>query len=136
MGVAQGLTDSYAGSVFPVISGCNCNPDSISLLMGGQLAITSVEVTGSMAEQAAKMADQAMSGKTVDQSEENPYDVPAYLYKPTEVTLKNYQKKLFDSGLFIKHKDGTISAAKDTGKEKDDGKEDSAAKTAKETQKK
>lgn len=136
VGVAQGLTDSYAGSVFPVISGCNCNPDSISLLMGGQLAITSVEVTGSMAEQAAKMADQAMSGKTVDQSEENPYDVPAYLYKPTEVTLKNYQKKLFDSGLFIKHKDGTISAAKDTGKEKDDGKEDSAAKTAKETQKK
>lgn len=80
--------------------------------MGGQLAITSVEVTGSMAQQAAKMADQAMSGKTVDQSEENPYDVPAYLYEPAKVTLKNYEKQLFDSGLFVKHKNGTVTAAK------------------------
>ena len=112
MGVAQGLADSYSGSVFPMISGCNCNPESIQLLMGGQLAITSVEVTGSMAQQAAKMADQAMSGKTVDQSEENPYDVPAYLYEPAKVTLKNYEKQLFDSGLFVKHKNGTVTAAK------------------------
>ncbi len=112
VGVAQGLADSYSGSVFPMISGCNCNPESIQLLMGGQLAITSVEVTGSMAQQAAKMADQAMSGKTVDQSEENPYDVPAYLYEPAKVTLKNYEKQLFDSGLFVKHKNGTVTAAK------------------------
>ena len=111
VGVSQGLTQSYSGSVFPMISGCNCNPDSISLLMSGRLAITSVEVTGSMAEQAAKMAIQASSGKDVDQSEENPYDVPAYLYKPAKVTLKNYEKQLFDSGLFVKDKDGTISAA-------------------------
>lgn len=117
VGVAQGLTDSYSGSVFPVISGCNCNPDSISLLIGGQLAITSVEVTGSMAEQAAKMADQAMNGKAVDQSEENPYDVPAYLYEPTKVTLKNYKEQLFDSGLFVKNKDGSISAAKNDDEE-------------------
>ena len=117
VGVAQGLTDSYSGSVFPVISGCNCNPDSISLLISGRLAITSVEITGSMAEQAAKMADQTMSGKTVDQSEENPYDVPAYLYEPAKVTLENYKEQLFDSGLFVQNKDGSISAASSTKEE-------------------
>lgn len=111
VGVAKGLTDSYSGAVFPVISGCNCNADSVGLIMSGRLAISSVEVTGSMAAQVAKMADQAMSGKKVDQSDENPYDVPAYLYEPTAVTIHNYQGKLFDSGLFIKNKDGTISAS-------------------------
>ena len=73
-----------------------------------------------MAEQAAKMADQAMNGKAVDQSEENPYDVPAYLYEPTKVTLKNYKEQLFDSGLFVKNKDGAISAVKNTDEKEDD----------------
>lgn len=130
VGVAQGLTDSYSGSVFPIISGCNCNPDSIGLLMSGRLAITSVESTGNMAEQAATMAVQAISGKEVDQSEDNPYDVPAYLYKPTKITLKNYKKQLFDNGLFVKNKDGTISAAQSKNKDATADKETAASTSA------
>lgn len=109
--VAQELEKEYAGSVFPLISGCNCNPESIQLLMDGKLSVTSVENTQKIAQQAAKMADQAMQGKTVEQSKQNPYDVPAYVYEPVKVTLKNYKDVLFKTGLYKKNKDGTISHA-------------------------
>ena len=109
--VAQELQKDYSGSVFPLISGCNCNPDSIQLLMDGKLSVTSVENTQKIAQQAAKMADQAMQGKTVEQSKQNPYDVPAYVYEPVKVTLKNYKDVLFKTGLYKKNKDGTISHA-------------------------
>lgn len=109
--VAQELQKDYSGSVFPLISGCNCNPESIQLLMDGKLSVTSVENTQKIAQQAAKMADQAMQGKTVEQSKQNPYDVPAYVYEPVKVTLKNYKDVLFKTGLYKKNKDGTISYA-------------------------
>ena len=109
--VAQELQKDYSGSVFPLISGCNCNPESIPLLMDGKLSVTSVENTQKIAQQAAKMADQAMQGKTVEQSKQNPYDVPAYVYEPVKVTLKNYKDVLFKTGLYKKNKDGTISHA-------------------------
>ena len=109
--VAQELQKDYSGSVFPLISGCNCNPKSIQLLMDGKLSVTSVENTQKIAQQAAKMADQAMQGKTVEQSKQNPYDVPAYVYEPVKVTLKNYKDVLFKTGLYKKNKDGTISHA-------------------------
>lgn len=109
--VAQELQKNYSGSVFPLISGCNCNPESIQLLMDGKLSVTSVENTQKIAQQAAKMADQAMQGKTVEQSKQNPYDVPAYVYEPVKVTLKNYKDVLFKTGLYKKNKDGTISHA-------------------------
>ena len=109
--VAQELQKDYSGPVFPLISGCNCNPESIQLLMDGKLSVTSVENTQKIAQQAAKMADQAMQGKTVEQSKQNPYDVPAYVYEPVKVTLKNYKDVLFKTGLYKKNKDGTISHA-------------------------
>lgn len=109
--VAQELQKDYSGSVFTLISGCNCNPESIQLLMDGKLSVTSVENTQKIAQQAAKMADQAMQGKTVEQSKQNPYDVPAYVYEPVKVTLKNYKDVLFKTGLYKKNKDGTISHA-------------------------
>ena len=109
--VAQELQKDYSGSVVPLISGCNCNPESIQLLMDGKLSVTSVENTQKIAQQAAKMADQAMQGKTVEQSKQNPYDVPAYVYEPVKVTLKNYKDVLFKTGLYKKNKDGTISHA-------------------------
>ena len=109
--VAQELQKDYSGSVFPLISGCNCNPESIQLLMDGKLSVTSVENTQKIAQQAAKMADQAMQGKTVEQSKQNPYDVPAYVYEPVKVTLKNYKDVLFKTGLYKKNRDGTISHA-------------------------
>lgn len=109
--VAQELQKDYSGSVFPLISGCNCNPESIQLLMDGKLSVTSVENTQKIAQQAAKMADQAMQGKTVEQSKQNPYDVPAYVYEPVKVTLKNYKDVLFKTGLYKKNKNGTISHA-------------------------
>ena len=109
--VAQELQKDYSGFVFPLISGCNCNPESIQLLMDGKLSVTSVENTQKIAQQAAKMADQAMQGKTVEQSKQNPYDVPAYVYEPVKVTLKNYKDVLFKTGLYKKNKDGTISHA-------------------------
>lgn len=109
--VAQELQKDYSGSVFPLISGCNCNPESIQLLMDGKLSVTSVENTQKIAQQAAKMADQAMQGKTVEQSKQNPYDVPAYVYEPVKVTLKNYKDVLFKTGLYKKNKDGTITHA-------------------------
>ena len=109
--VAQELQKDNSGSVFPLISGCNCNPESIQLLIDGKLSVTSVENTQKIAQQAAKMADQAMQGKTVEQSKQNPYDVPAYVYEPVKVTLKNYKDVLFKTGLYKKNKDGTISHA-------------------------
>lgn len=109
--VSQELEKEYAGSVFPLISGCNCNPESIQLLIDGKLSVTSVENTQKIAQQAAKMADQAMQGKTVEQSKQNPYDVAAYVYEPVKVTAKNYKDVLFKTGLYKQNKDGTITHA-------------------------
>ena len=126
--VAQELQKDYSGSVFPLISGCNCNPESIQLLIDGKLSVTSVENTQKIAQQAAKMADQAMQGKTVEQSKQNPYDVPAYVYEPVKVTLKNYKDVLFKTGLYKKNKDGTIShAAHKTPDTTEDTKDKAAA---------
>lgn len=126
--VAQELQKDYSGSVFPLISGCNCNPESIQLLMDGKLSVTSVENTQKIAQQAAKMADQAMQGKTVEQSKQNPYDVPAYVYEPVKVTLKNYKDVLFKTGLYKKNKDGTIThAAHKTPDTTEDTKDKAAA---------
>ena len=126
--VAQELQKDYSGSVFPLISGCNCNPESIQLLIDGKLSVTSVENTQKIAQQAAKMADQAMQGKTVEQSKQNPYDVPAYVYEPVKVTLKNYKDVLFKTGLYKKNKDGTIThAAHKTPDTTEDTKDKAAA---------
>ena len=125
--VSQELEKEYAGSVFPLISGCNCNPESIQLLIDGKLSVTSVENTQKIAQQAAKMADQAMQGKTVEQSKQNPYDVAAYVYEPVKVTSKNYKDVLFKTGLYKQNKDGTITHA---AHKTPDTTEDSKDKTA------
>lgn len=132
--VAQELQKDYSGSVFPLISGCNCNPESIQLLMDGKLSVTSVENTQKIAQQAAKMADQAMQGKTVEQSKQNPYDVPAYVYEPVKVTLKNYKDVLFKTGLYKKNKDGTISHAAHKSPVLTEGDSDKAAADQKKTE--
>ena len=125
--VSQELEKEYAGSVFPLISGCNCNPESIQLLIDGKLSVTSVENTQKIAQQAAKMADQAMQGKTVEQSKQNPYDVAAYVYEPVKVTSKNYKDVLFKTGLYKQNTDGTITHA---AHKTPDTTEDSKDKTA------
>ena len=132
--VAQELQKDYSGSVFPLISGCNCNPESIQLLMDGKLSVTSVENTQKIAQQAAKMADQAMQGKTVEQSKQNPYDVPAYVYEPVKVTLKNYKDVLFKTGLYKRNKDGTISHAAHKSPVLTEGDSDKAAADQKKTE--
>lgn len=108
VGVAQQLERNFSGSVFPVICGSECNSASIQLLMDGQLAITSVTEMPGIAKRAAMAADQAMSGQKKDQLEENIYGVPVSLYQPARVTKKNCKKALFDSGLFVKNKNGVV----------------------------
>ena len=62
-----------------------------------------------LAKQAAKMADQAIKGQTVDVNDTKTYDnlvkvVPSYLLTPISVDINNYQKELVDTG-YIKAED-------------------------------
>lgn len=128
VGIVERLDKSYSGSVFPVIASCNWNPENLGMLTSGRLVVTSVESTPGIAQQAAKMADQAMNGQEVECSKEDPYDMPAYLYEPIKVTAKNYKKALIDSGLYRENKDGTLTAVVQKAKTED------AAKDTKEQQ--
>ena len=62
-----------------------------------------------VAKQAAKMADQALKGETVEINDTTTYDnlvkvVPSYLLTPISIDINNYQKELVDSG-YIKAED-------------------------------
>ncbi|MBI5954783.1 MAG: sugar ABC transporter substrate-binding protein, partial [Chloroflexi bacterium] len=82
---------------------------SVKSIIAGEQRYTVFKDTRVLAKQAAKMADQALKGETVEINDTTTYDnlvkvVPSYLLIPISIDINNYQKELVDSG-YIKAED-------------------------------
>ena len=115
-GLSIGILSSLKGVGYctpeqpcPVVTGQDAEVASVKSIIAGEQTYTVFKDTRVLAKQAAKMADQALKGQTVDVNDTTTYDnlvkvVPSYLLTPISIDINNYQKELVDSG-YIKAED-------------------------------
>ena len=78
---------------------------SVKQIIAGTQYSTIYKDTRQLANEAAKMADDLLTGKKPEVNDTKSYDnkvkvVPSYLFQPVVVTKDNYQKVLVDSGYY------------------------------------
>jgi putative multiple sugar transport system substrate-binding protein len=115
-GLSIGILSSLKGVGYctpeqpcPVVTGQDAETASVKSMIAGEQTYTVFKDTRVLAKQAAKMADQALKGETVEINDTTTYDnlvkvVPSYLLVPISIDINNYQKELVDSG-YIKAED-------------------------------
>ena len=115
-GLSIGILSSLKGVGYcttdlpcPVVTGQDAEVASVKSIIAGEQRYTVFKDTRVLAKQAAKMADQALKGQTVEINDTTTYDnevkvVPSYLLIPISIDINNYQKELVDSG-YIKAED-------------------------------
>ena len=115
-GLSIGILSSLKGVGYctpeqpcPVVTGQDAEVASVKSIIAGEQMYTVFKDTRVLAKQAAKMADQALKGQTVDVNDTTTYDnlvkvVPSYLLTPISIDINNYQKELVDTG-YIKAED-------------------------------
>jgi len=115
-GLSIGILSSLKGVGYctpeqpcPVVTGQDAEVASVKSIIAGEQTYTVFKDTRVLAKQAAKMADQALKGETVDVNDTKTYDnlvkvVPSYLLTPISIDINNYQKELVDTG-YIKAED-------------------------------
>ncbi|HXD10351.1 MAG TPA: multiple monosaccharide ABC transporter substrate-binding protein [Anaerolineales bacterium] len=115
-GLSIGILSSLKGVGYctpeqpcPVVTGQDAEVASVKSIIAGEQTYTVFKDTRVLAKQAAKMADQAIKGQTVDVNDTKTYDnlvkvVPSYLLTPISIDVNNYQKELVDTG-YIKAED-------------------------------
>jgi putative multiple sugar transport system substrate-binding protein len=115
-GLSIGILSSLKGVGYcttdlpcPVVTGQDAETASVKSMIAGEQRYTVFKDTRVLAKQAAKMADQALKGETVEINDTTTYNnevkvVPSYLLVPISIDVTNYQKELVDSG-YIKAED-------------------------------
>ena len=115
-GLSIGILSSLKGVGYctpelacPVVTGQDAEVASVKSIIAGEQRYTVFKDTRVLAKQAAKMADQALKGQTVEINDTKTYNnlvkvVPSYLLVPISIDVNNYQKELVDSG-YIKAED-------------------------------
>jgi len=115
-GLSIGILSSLKGVGYcttdlpcPVVTGQDAETASVKSMIAGEQRYTVFKDTRVLAKQAAKMADQALKGQTVEINDTKTYNnevkvVPSYLLVPISIDVNNYQKELVDSG-YIKAED-------------------------------
>jgi putative multiple sugar transport system substrate-binding protein len=109
-GLSIGILSSLKGVGYctpeqpcPVVTGQDAEVASVKSIIAGEQTYTVFKDTRVLAKQAAKMADQALKGQTVEINDTTTYDnlvkvVPSYLLTPISIDINNYEKELVDSG--------------------------------------
>ena len=105
LGVINALDANYPGRSWPVITGMDCDLPNVKCILNGKQAMSVFKDTRTLAYQAAKMADQILSGMTVECNDtftgnNNAKIVPAFLCSPVFADINNYQAILIDSGYY------------------------------------
>lgn len=101
----QGAGYGNASKPLPVITGQDAEAASVKSIIAGQQYSTIYKDTRKLADQAAVMANDLLSGKKPETNDDKTYNnkvvvVPTYLFQPTVVTKANYQQVLVDSGYY------------------------------------
>lgn len=106
IGIIAALTSAgYPTDALPIITGQDAEAASVKSILAGQQYSTIYKDTRKLAQQAVKMADDLLKGKTPQVNDTKSYDnkvkvVPTFLFQPTVVTKDNYKKVLIDSGYY------------------------------------
>lgn len=106
--VATGVISSLKSAGYtklPITTGQDANINSIKSIKAGEQTMTIFKDTKVLAEQAVKMVDDILSGKTPEVNDTTSYDngvfvVPTYLVEPVAVDITNYKEVVIDSGYY------------------------------------
>ncbi|MDQ1597283.1 MAG: putative multiple sugar transport system substrate-binding protein [Microbacteriaceae bacterium] len=101
----QGAGYGSATKPLPIITGQDAEAASVKSIIAGQQYSTVYKDTRKLADKAAEMANDILTGKTPQVNDTKSYDnkvkvVPTFLFQPTVVTKDNYKKVLLDSGYY------------------------------------
>jgi putative multiple sugar transport system substrate-binding protein len=101
----QGAGYGTATKPLPIITGQDAEAPSVKSIIAGQQYSTVYKDTRKLADRAAQMANDLLTGKKPAVNDTKSYNnkakvVPTYLFQPTVVTKDNYKKVLVDSGYY------------------------------------
>ena len=106
-GVAKALATSYSGSVYPVITGQDCDIVSVMNILQGKQAMSVFKDTRDLAVKTAEMVNAIMRGAAPPINDTETYDngtgiIPSYLCAPRVCTKDTVQSLLIDSGYYTR----------------------------------
>ena len=101
----EGAGYGSGGKKLPIITGQDAEVASVKQIIAGTQYSTIYKDTRQLANEAAKMANDILTGTKPEVNDTKSYDnktkvVPSYLFQPVVVTKDNYQKVLVDSGYY------------------------------------
>ncbi len=105
MGVTNALEAKYTGSVYPIITGQDCDKANIKNILADKQAMSLFANTRTLASKVVEMVDAIMKGREVPVNDTETYDngmcvVPSYLCERVAVDKNNYKEMLIDSGYY------------------------------------
>ncbi len=101
----QGAGYGSGGKALPIITGQDAEVASVKQIIAGTQYSTIYKDTRQLANQAAKMANDLLTGKSPEVNDTKTYNnkvkvVPSYLFQPVIVTKDNYEKILVGGGYY------------------------------------
>ena len=104
-GAGYSSTTGSGNKALPIITGQDAELPSVKSIVAGAQYATIYKDTRKLAVEAAKMADDILTGQDVEVNDTKSYNnkvkvVPSYLFQSTIVTKDNYQDVLIDSGYY------------------------------------
>ena len=106
IGIISALTSSgYTTDALPIVTGQDAEAASVKSIIAGQQYSTIYKDTRLLGDEAVKMADDLLNGRTPEVNDTKSYDnkvkiVPTYLFPPKVVTKDNYKGLLIDTGYY------------------------------------
>ena len=106
IGIISALTSSgYAPDALPIVTGQDAEAASVKSIISGQQYSTIYKDTRLLGDEAVKMADDLLNGKTPEVNDTTSYNnkvkvVPTFLFPPKVVTIDNYKSLLIDTGYY------------------------------------
>lgn len=105
IGVTNALEAKYRGSVYPIITGQDCDRENVKNILAGKQAMSVFKSTRTLASKAVEMVDAIMKGEEVPVNDTETYNngkifIPSYLCDPVVVEKSNYKEILIDSGWY------------------------------------
>ncbi len=105
IGVTNALEAKYVGSVYPIITGQDCDRESVKNILADKQAMSVTKDTRTLASKGVEMVDAIMKGGEVPVNDTETYNngkinVPSYLCDPVVVEKSNYKEILIDSGYY------------------------------------
>ena len=105
LGVENALAAAYTNSVYPVITGQDCDVAIMKNLIEGRQAMSVFKDTRTLASKVVEMVGAIMKGQEPPINDTKTYDngtgiIPSYLCEPVGCTVDNYKELLIDSGYY------------------------------------